>query len=194
MLFGGIFGLNRFYDLNVTGDYYGKSVSIKYKDFQLKDAQNNKVTKELFQGKYSLVTFGYTKCTGVCPVNLHRFKKIAKEFPSKDQNIQFVFVSFDSERDGIKELASFLKLYPNKRLIGLIDDETKGIDLANSFIDQIFIDSREGKESDDYQIDHNGLIYLIGPSGKIELIYSQNKSDHKLIAKDLNRIRERRSI
>lgn len=180
--------MNRYYDISNFDKYYGKSLSIDFNNFKLKDSHNQQVTETVFEGKYSLLTFGFTKCTGVCPVNMYRFKQLANDFGSKVQNLQFVFVSFDSDRDGVEELNSFLKNYSHENLIGLVDDETKGIDLAKSFIDQIYTRSKD--KSKDYQIEHNGFIYLIGPNKKVELVYNQKQTNHALIAQDIMQIRK----
>lgn len=61
-------------------------------------------------GKIPVVSMVFTRCTYSCPRTLEDMRAIEKRIPEdKKDDVVFVLVSFDSERDHTKELKAFAK-------------------------------------------------------------------------------------
>jgi hypothetical protein len=78
------------------GGFYGKYIGSKATDFSLRGVTGKEVNLNDYRGDFLLLTFGFTKCTGVCPINLSRFKRITEILSSQDiEKVNFVFITFD---------------------------------------------------------------------------------------------------
>lgn len=79
-------------------------------EIPLTSHQNAPFNRNMFLGKYSLVTFFYAKCTGICPLITRNIKNF---FPRlKDQPlVQVVSISVNPEIDTVHELIKFRKAY-----------------------------------------------------------------------------------
>ncbi len=177
-----------FIDFDLDG-YYGKRIEQKAYAFKLKDANGKRVELSDFEGRFVLLTFGFTKCNGVCPLNLHRFKKLSKiltKSPSID--LSFVFISFDEIRDTSEEMQLFLENFQLPNVYGLLSDKEAGLDVAREYKNHINFEKEEIRKDPSYQVNHNGFLYLIDPFGNLALIYMQQEIDEKLIIDDIKKL------
>ncbi|MDZ4725906.1 MAG: SCO family protein [Leptospira sp.] len=62
------------------------------------------------KGKYTLVTFFYAKCNGICPMITANMKKFLPNW-QKDNDVQLISISVNPEVDTVKELMNFRKNY-----------------------------------------------------------------------------------
>lgn len=58
--------------LDIKGEELGKAQ--KLPDFTLTDASGQAFTKDSWKGKWSLIFFGFTRCTTVCPMEMGYFQ------------------------------------------------------------------------------------------------------------------------
>lgn len=64
------------------------------------------------QGRPVLMAMVYTNCMYACPIIVHDMKRIHKAMPAElAEDVRFVLVSLDPERDGPDALASFARAY-----------------------------------------------------------------------------------
>jgi len=164
--------------------YHGRFIGSAAKDFHLSSTDRDNVNLSSFKGKYLLLTFGFTKCTSVCPLNLQRFKRLAKSKIIPDQ-LHFAFVSFDTIRDDRASVEEFINHFEMDNLTGLISGQDSSLNIANQYFESVRLMVDEIKKDDDFQIDHNGFIYLIDPDGNLAILYSQKEIEENSIISDI---------
>ncbi len=170
-------------------EYYGKYVGKKAYDFNLKMESGKYIRLSSFKGKFLLLTFGFTKCTGICPINLNRFQKLSEKISSKDlSNINFAFISFDKIRDDKKDMKDFLNNFNIPNMYGLLSGKDNGLEVARKYKNHINYDISKIKNNSKFQINHNGFLYLINPTGELSIVYMQQDIDEEKIIQDIQKL------
>jgi protein SCO1/2 len=82
-------------------------------EWSLVDLDGNLVTNKQFEGKWTLLYFGFARCPDICPSEMVKVGKVmdtlAKEHPELAKNLQPIFVSVDPARDSLKALKEYGK-------------------------------------------------------------------------------------
>jgi protein SCO1 len=78
-------------------------------NFTLTNQDGQPVTLDDIKGKVTLLYFGFTHCPDVCPATMDNFKRIHQELGNQAEQVQFVFVSVDTERDTPEVIKTFLQ-------------------------------------------------------------------------------------
>ena len=130
--------------------------------FTLIDHNGKTVTDADFRGRYMLAYFGYTFCPDVCPTALQTITEAMDLLGAKADKVQPVFISVDPERDTPKVLKSFMENF-HPRMIGLTGSSEQVAAVAKVY--RLYY--AKASDEDDYLIDHQAFIYLMGPDGKI---------------------------
>lgn len=175
--------------------YYGKYIGHKAHAFNLKDYHRGRVSLEDFKGKYLLLTFGFTRCAGVCPLNLENFRNIFKEFQDQSSSkLEFAFVSFDDLRDDATSVKEFVQRSGIKNIYGLLSGPDKALDISHHYKNDIQYEVRKIQEDETYQINHNGFVYLINPKGVLTLIYLQKNLNTQRVVEDILLLIEKEEV
>lgn len=143
----------------------------KLKEFVLQETKGTPFTLASLKNHYSIVFFGYTSCPDVCPTTLlvlsRLYKKLEQAGESKD--IQVVFVSVDPKRDNAKKLEKYVS-YFNKAFIG-VTGKAEQIAVLAGQLGASYKVNDQGK-SDNYEVDHTGLMFVVNPDGEFAAILS----------------------
>lgn len=133
------------------------------KSFELFTANNEKFTEKNFYRQWTLLFFGFTHCSDVCPTTLGIMNRVYTELHDKYPNLRVVLVSVDPERDTPASLADYTRNF-NPAFIGV----TGKLQEVHKLQSQLGVYSiRENSASpDDYQIQHTSSTMLIDPQGK----------------------------
>lgn len=168
------------------------------KPFQLTDHRGQRFGIEQLKGHWSFLFFGYTHCPDVCPTTLQTFKTIHskfKEMPGTIDDIQFILVSLDPERDSVEHLKQYIQnIHPD--FIAL----TGKAEQIKQFADQSWIyylrdksnsdgskDSNSDKNSsNNYLIDHSAAIVLLNPNSGIHAIFAAPHHAEKITTDFIN--------
>jgi protein SCO1/2 len=155
--------------------------------FELVDHNNRPLTQEHLKGKWSFLFFGYTYCPDICPMALGvlslAHKQIMNE-PGLDEDLQFIFISVDPERDTPERL---------KQFVGYFDDSFIGATGSRQQIDaltgplQVAYRKVAGQTPEDYVIDHSAQTFLVGPDGRLR--YSMIPHDPASVVAKYKQIR-----
>jgi protein SCO1/2 len=161
-------------------------------DFELIDSKNGKTFhSDALKGGFSLLYFGFTHCPDVCPDELEKIAsaidlvdKEMKESPLKP--VTPVFITLDPERDGVKQVASYVKEF-HPRMIGLTGS-TESIAKVTKSYRVYFTKAGVGEmtnntsntKDDDYLIDHSIITYLLDPKGEFVTFYGKNYTDRAM--------------
>jgi protein SCO1/2 len=129
------------------------------------------VNLERYRGKAVLVTFLYTHCPDVCPLITANLR-VAQSMmgPRQAAKTQIVAVSVDPRGDTSKAVAGFLGRHEmTGRMQYLVGSARE--------LGRVWKAWNVGSEQDAQQpqlVNHSGLVYGIGASGKLTTLYAAN--------------------
>ncbi|MCY4072513.1 MAG: SCO family protein [Chloroflexi bacterium] len=133
-------------------------------DFTLRDQSNKSVSLVDLRDNFVLITFGYTNCPDVCPLTLNEFRSIRESLGSSSEEVAFLFISVDGERDTPEALRSYFALRELDGIIGLSGEEEAvralGLDYGLSF-EMTKPDKRGG-----YLVNHTAGSFLLDRNGR----------------------------
>jgi len=132
-------------------------------DLQLTDHRGKAFTRERFEGKWSLVFFGFTYCPDVCPTTMAFLNEFMGQLEGTEaEDTQVVLVSVDPARDTVEQLADYVP-YFNPEFIGVTGEF---LDI-HRFATALNTPFRKvpGQDEDNYVIDHSSNVVLINPRG-----------------------------
>lgn len=141
-------------------------------DFTFTSHTGEPFTLSDFTGKVIVLFFGYTYCPDVCPVTIMEMDQVHNQLGDKADQVEFVFVSVDGERDTPDRLNAYLKTRQ-------VDDYMWGLTATEKELKQIgvdyglYFDKRQDANTEAfYLVDHTASSYLIDPSGRLTHIFS----------------------
>jgi len=155
-------------------------------DFSAINTAGETVKFSDFAGKVVVLTFGYTNCADVCPVNLGYLKRGYSALSTEDQQkVQVIFVTIDPEYDELPHLEKFVADF-NRDFVGLSGTQAQ-IDSIMSLYQaeynklsetgvatenmrrtnpKIFADQEEAKQDKASLFSHTASLYLIDKQGR----------------------------
>lgn len=127
-------------------------------EFQLLDQHGRNVGDRDLSSKPTVVHFGFTHCPVVCPTTMFELSEYMRDLGPLADEIRFVFVTVDPERDTPELLRSYLASF-DPRLIGLSGSPQQIRALADG-LGATF--SRQALENGDVTYDHTVFGYVLG--------------------------------
>lgn len=157
--------------------------------FTLTDHQNQIFDLSRFKGKWSFLFFGFTHCPDVCPTTLAVLARVHKNIVKNTagaENVQFVFVSVDPNRDTIGKLKQYVT-YFDTSFLGVTGDDAQINNLASQLgaAYQVSITS----ETDNYPVTHTSAVFLVDPQARYHAVFTL-PLDAKAISLRFNVVRE----
>jgi protein SCO1/2 len=139
------------------------SVPRDIKSFKLTTAHDQDFTEKDFYQHWTLVFFGFTHCSKVCPTNLDLLNKVYEPLHTQYPNLRVVLISVDPERDTTDSLTQYVHSFNPafQGVTGKIQDIRK---LQSQL--GIYAARDEATPVNNYQIQHTSSILLINPQGK----------------------------
>ncbi|HYQ91109.1 MAG TPA: SCO family protein [Candidatus Competibacteraceae bacterium] len=153
--------------------------------FALTDEQGKSVSAEDYNGKVTLLYFGYTFCPDVCPMTLGRLASAIKHLdPAAQARVQVLFVSVDPRRDTPTRLRDYTAAF-GPEFVGLSGTQEQLQTLTKHY--RVTYGYGEPDASGNYAVSHSSAVYVFDPQGKIRLLLRDDDSI-KAIAQDLARL------
>lgn len=159
--------------------YFGLTETLKLPETQYPELHTNvtlegprgPVNLSEFNGKVSLVFFGYTHCPDVCPATLGNIAATLDEFNDDEiQAIQPIFISLDPERDDVAKTNAFAKHF-HPKILGLTGTVKQIEEAKAAFAVGSLKQDPDGKTTkvtgDKYTMSHSTYIFIVRPDGKI---------------------------
>ncbi|MCB1190066.1 MAG: SCO family protein [Leptospiraceae bacterium] len=165
------------------GNYYGMVVDKKAYDFELLNHKGQAIQLSSFKNNYVFLYFGYLQCYSICTKSFFILYKIAKQLNRND--IKFVIVSIDPERDTFDDMQKFMKEYGENFYVLKPDRKS-----MNKIAKQYGVVVQYISNPDKYELDHTNYIFLIDKKGYIRFVYLNKRDDYKQIVHDLNSLRD----
>lgn len=151
----------------------------------LTDQQGKPFTLAQEAGKVTLIYFGYTTCPDLCPTTLNDFGIVKDDLGAAAEQVDFVMVTFDPERDTQERLNQYLAFF-DPAFVGLRGDDAQ----TQQFLQDYGVTIKRVEypnSSTGYLIDHTALIYVIDKEGRLRLTYPYG-TDPLLIAEDVQHL------
>jgi len=146
-------------------------------DFTLTAHTGERVDRGDFRGQYRLIFFGFTHCPDVCPTELAKMTRALEMLDERGaalERLQPLFITVDPARDTAARLAGYLDSF-HPRLLGLTGSPDEIAAVAEKFA--VHYAKRSGSEGDSgYLMDHTAMIYLMGPQGGFEAVFSPRET------------------
>lgn len=140
--------------------------------FSMLDQNGQAFGPEQLKDKWTFMFFGYTHCPDVCPTTLAVMNSVAQSIEDEDgslDNVQFVFVSVDPDRDSPAQLKEYLG-YFNKAFVGITGERQQIDALTRQMSVMYFLNNKKDKK--DYSVDHSAAILLTEPSGGLRSLFN----------------------
>ncbi|MFT5540950.1 MAG: protein SCO1/2 [Glaciecola sp.] len=159
-------------------------------EFSIIDHNNVPFTNRQLEGKWHLLSYGFTNCPDICPTLLSVLSTVIENINQQQQysDLSILFYSIDHRRDTAAHLAQYLA-YFNKDFIGLtyIDamvdsalpfEKSLGmVSILKSVQDERSKDSAENKQLTSYTVSHGFMLYLINPQGDLQAVFKPKQSE-----------------
>jgi len=148
-------------------------------DFTLTDQHGHPFRLSDQKGKVVLLYFGYTYCPDVCPTTMGDFKRIHKKLGEKADQVEFVFVTTDPDRDKPERLKKYLEIF-NPDFVGLVGTQEELGAVYEGF--DVYVEKVEVEDSAaDYLVSHTATVFLIDPEGRWRLLYDYGTSPDDIV-------------
>ena len=152
---------------------------------RLTDQHGNVFKLEDLKGKPSVVNFGFTHCPVVCPTMLSGVSFYMNKLSNRADNINFVFVSVDPERDTAKVLKEYIGNFDD-RIIGVTGTSEGIANLAKVFDTKY---EKRTVDGDSYEMAHVIFAYLLDKTGKkVGTLYTGSDANPKFVMKRLTKL------
>lgn len=130
-------------------------------EFDLVDHNGRAVSERDFQGRFSIILFGFTHCRIVCPRSLTKISLVLDMIGASGRAFQPYYVTVDPARDAPATMRAFLERWP--RFVGLTGN-TQQIEAAKSAF-RVYARARTDPIAED-QIAHTAFTYLLDTEGR----------------------------
>ena len=139
------------------------SVPRDIKSFKLAGPNQQTFTEKNFLQHWTLVFFGFTHCSNVCPTTLEMISRAYPKLHETYPNLQVVLASVDPERDTPESLAKYTATF-NPAFIGITGKLPELRKLQGQL--GVYSARDETGAADNYQVQHTSSIMLINPKGQ----------------------------
>lgn len=140
--------------------------------FVLTDTEGAPFTEASLRGRWTLLGFGFANCPDVCPMLLGTFRDVHRRLAERGlaDEVRFVFVSVDPERDDLPSLKSFVS-YFDPSFLGATGPHPE-LQRLTSQLGVMYQRSGEGDSALGYLVDHSATLLLIDPKGRRAAVFS----------------------
>jgi protein SCO1 len=153
---------------------------------QLKDVQGRPGNSAPFDGRYLLVSFGYTSCPDVCPLTLAAMHSALRDLGSESAGLVPIFISIDPLRDTPNRVGDYVQAF-DPRIHGFTGSTAAIASIASAF--HVEYRSQPITADGSYTVDHTALLFLLDPKRRVVARIPENMPQHALslrIAQEFN--------
>ena len=134
-------------------------------DVELTDQDGRSFKLSQLNGNISFVFFGFTNCPDVCPMTMRLFQQLHESGKVESEQVQFILVSVDGERDSPDVLKAYLKQF-SPDIIGLTGDPAAVKSIAKEFRAS-FYKGNSPANGEGYSMMHSPQAFLLDQDGSL---------------------------
>jgi protein SCO1/2 len=157
--------------------------------FALTDHKNRVFDLASLKGKWTFLFFGFTHCPDICPTTLAVLAR-ARENIAKNmvgpEDIQFVFISVDPNRDTAGKLRQYVE-YFDTTFLGVTGDNAQIGNLAEQLGAAYQVTITPGMEN--YPVYHSTAVFLLDPRARYHAVFTP-PLDAEAVSKRFKVVRE----
>ena len=157
--------------------------------FAFTDHENRVFDLSRLKGKWSFLFFGYTHCPDVCPTTLAALARAHENMAKSKagaEDVQFVFISVDPNRDTAGKLRQYVT-YFDASFLGVAGDDAELGKLAGQLGAVYQVEVKPGAEN--YPVYHTAAVFLVDPRARYHAVFAP-PLDAEGISKRLEVLRE----
>src|SRR2546425_5477052 len=139
--------------------------------FALTDDKNRVFDLASLKGKWSFLFFGFTYCPDVCPTTLAVLARVRDNLAKNTagaEDLQFVFVSVDPNRDTASKLGQYVE-YFDATFLGVTGDNAQIANLAGQLGAAYEVAITPGAE--DYPVHHTAAAFPVDPPARYPCVF-----------------------
>jgi protein SCO1/2 len=140
--------------------------------FALTDHKNRVFDLASLKGKWSFLFFGFTHCPDICPTTLAVLAR-ARDNIAKNtvgaEDIQFVFISVDPNRDTAGKLRQYVD-YFDTTFLGVTGNDAQIGNLAGQLGAAYQVAIKPGMEN--YPVYHSAAVFLLDPRARYHAVFT----------------------
>ena len=140
--------------------------------FALTDHKNRVFDLASLKGKWSFLFFGFTHCPDVCPTTLAVLARARDNIARNTvgaEDIQFVFISVDPNRDTASKLGQYVD-YFDTTFLGVTGDNAQIGNLAGQLGAAYQVAIKPGMEN--YPVYHSAAVFLMDPRARYHAVFT----------------------
>ena len=131
--------------------------------FALVTHDGDPITEAAFEGRPSLLFFGFTHCPEVCPTTVYDIETWLTDLDAGPEEVGAYFVTVDPERDSPEFLSDYLSAQSD-RIVGITGAPEAVWEMARSW--RVYWQKRPLGEGD-YTIDHYASVFVLNDEGQV---------------------------
>ncbi|WP_249362076.1 SCO family protein [Halomonas sp. ATBC28] len=149
-------------------------------DFDLVNEDGVEVDETLYEGKATLLYFGYTHCPDVCPITLAKMATALRRLDAdvRDQ-IQVLFISVDPSRDTPEVMQLYTEAF-GPEFIGLTGERADIDAVANRY--RVTYDYDEPDAHGNYTVTHTSAVFAFDPQGDAHFMIRDSDTLESIVA------------
>ena len=133
-------------------------------DFTFTATTGEDFSRSNLEGELALVYFGYINCPDFCPPTMLDFQSIQELLGDDAEQVNFVFVTVDPERDTVEALDAYMNRF-NESFIGLVGNDAELTRIASDY--DLTYEAQPESAPGIYTVDHTVSRYLIDSNGQL---------------------------
>lgn len=157
---------------SAAGDYLGQVVNppLQVQDFSAPSSREDLAHFSDLDGTWRVIFFGYMRCPDFCPLTLVEYRRVKALLGDAAEDVTFVFISVDADRDTPDALRRYLANYDPEFVGFSADDDTlRRIQPDYGFYYERRLDSGSLAR---YTIDHSTRSYLVDRQGVLRASFA----------------------
>lgn len=154
--------------------------------FTLVNQAGQPVTERDYAGRWMLVYFGFTYCPDVCPTELGTIAAAIDAMGPAGEAVTPVLITVDPQRDTPAALLDYVGRF-HPRMQGLTGTPEQVAEAARRF--RVFYSRVQRDENTNYLMDHSSFIYLVGPDGRVRVLFRPDTSPETMAASVSGQVR-----
>lgn len=137
-------------------------------DFELERVDGGSFRMSAQKGRVVLIFFGYTNCPDFCPTTMAEYKKIHADLGEQGEQVDFVFITIDPERDSPEQIESYVSTF-HSSFIGLSGTIEELQPVWDGY--WVFRQKQEVESEAGYLMAHTTRIYVVDKLGNLRLTF-----------------------